>query len=67
MVTPTLMIGVSLALGLHVSDSSYIGLGQSAMTSAGASDVSDSDSSSLDTGSGMDIKLRFLTWGLPCR
>ena len=32
-----------------------------------ASDASDPDSSSLDTGRGMDKKLRVLTWGLPLR
>ena len=44
-------IGVSLALGLHVGDSSYV-CGESAMTSAGAYDASDPDSSPLDTGRG---------------
>ena len=61
-----LVTGVSPALGLHVGDSSYVH-GESAMTFAGACDASDSDSSSLDTGRGMDRKLRVLTWGLPCR
>ena len=53
----SLVIGGSLALGLHISDSSCVH-GESAMTSAGVSDASDPDSSSLDTGRGMDRKLR---------
>ena len=64
MVTPPLVIGLSLALGMHVSDMSRSGLGESAMTSAGPSDASNFDSSLLDTGSGMDTKLRVLTWSL---
>ena len=61
-----LVIGTVLALGLHIVDSSCVG-GESAMTSAGASDASDPDSSLLDTGRGMDRKLRVLTWDLPLR
>ena len=49
LVTPPLVIGVSLALGLHVDDSSCV-CRESAMTSAGATDASDLASSLLDTG-----------------
>ena len=61
-----LAIGVGLALGLHIGDSSSV-CGESAKTSSGASDASDPDSSLLDTGRGMDRKFRVLTWGLPLR
>ena len=37
------------------------------MTSAGASDACDPDLSFLDTGRGMNRKLRVLTWGFPLR
>ena len=60
------VIGASLALGLHISDSSCVHR-ESASTSAGVSDASDPDSSLLDTGREMDRKLRVLTWDLSCR
>ena len=57
---------VNLALGLLVSDLSCW-CGDSAMTSAGLSNASVTDSSLLDIGRGMDRKLSILTWSLPLR
>ena len=64
LVTHPLVIGMGLALGLLVSDLSWLLYGESALTSAGESDAS--ALSSLE-GRGMDTKLSVLTWGLPCR
>ena len=61
-----LVIMASAALGLHISDSSCV-CGEPASTFAGVSDASHFNLSSLDTGRGMDGKLRVPTWDLPCR
>ena len=63
LVTPPPVIRVSLALCLPVDDSSWLLHGESASTSAGVSDAS--DSSPLDR-RGMDMKFSVLTWGLLC-
>ena len=57
---------MGLALGLLASDSSCVH-GESALTSAGASASDPVSSSLLESGSGMDMRLKVLTWGLPCR
>ena len=65
-VTPPLVFGVSLALGLLAGDSSCMH-GESATTSTGASASDPVSSFSLDSGRGMERKFKVLTWGLPCR
>ena len=64
LMTPPLVIRMSLALGLPVSDSSWLLGGESALTSGGELDAS---ASSFLEGRGMDTKLSALTWSLPYR
>ena len=66
LVTPSLVIRVSLVLGLLVSDSSCV-CGESALTSADASASDPISLLSLESGRGMDRRLKVLTWHIPCR